>query len=127
VINLFIWTAESYLDITEKHIQPLYGYPLALSSFALPLEIMSKTFFPLLLCPILYYKDILSRENSILLVFYIISTAPYLKVSIPVLVIVVLIYLYTVKEFTGLEDNIATAPAGTLSFILTYIVVLAVF
>lgn len=112
--------------MTEMEIQPFYGYPVAIITLFLPLETIAVTEIPLIFAPILYFEAFLSRDNTILLVLYIFSTAPYIEVSIPILLLTAGPYIYTVKKVTGLENKIATAPAGTVSVILTYAVALTV-
>lgn len=126
MVGFIIWSAESYLDITKRKIQPMYGYPLVFSTFALAPRTIALTSIPLIFGPLLYYYGEISKENTILFIIYVISTAPYLIISIPALVIVYTLYMYAVKKVTGLKTDIATAPAGTIAFVLTYIIALTV-
>lgn len=112
--------------MTEKEIQPLYGYPIVLITVFLPPETIALTAIPLLIAPILYYEAFLSKQNTILLVLYIFSTAPYIEIAIPLLIVTAGPYIYTVKKATGLEEKIAIAPAGTVSVLLTYAIALTV-
>ncbi|MFB6114874.1 MAG: hypothetical protein ABEK04_01170 [Candidatus Nanohalobium sp.] len=126
MINVFIWLAQAYLDMTEMEIQSLYGYPVLIITLFLPLETIAVTAIPLVFAPILYFQGVLSKDNTTLLVLYIFSTAPYIQISIPLLIITAGPYIYAVKRFTGLEEEIATAPAGTASVILTYAIALTI-
>lgn len=120
VVNVFVWLAESYLDVTEREIQPLYGYPVVIASIYLPLETIALLGVPLTVAATLFFTTDISKQNFILLVLYSLSTAPFTLIAFPVLALTTAAYLYSMEEITGLEENIATAPAGLTAVILTY-------
>lgn len=119
-MNLFVWTAESYLDVTKRDIQALYGYPVIFASINLSIETLATLAVPLAFVPVLYFMTEISRQNTVLLTLYLLSTAPYTALAVPVLAVTTGIYIYGMRKITGLEEGIATAPAGLTAVIITY-------
>jgi hypothetical protein len=106
--------------MTKRDIQALYGYPVILASVNLSLETLALLAVPLAFVPILYFLTEISWQNTVLLTLYILSTAPYTAIAFPVLAVTAGIYIYGMKKITGLEEGIATAPAGLTAVVITY-------
>lgn len=106
--------------MTERDIQAFYGYPVILASVNLSLGTLAFLAIPLAFVPVLYFTTDISEQNTILLTLYILSTAPFTLIAVPVLAVTAGTYIYSMKKITGLEEGIVTAPAGLTAVIITY-------
>jgi hypothetical protein len=121
-INVFIWVAESHLELSEGRIQTFYAYPSALALLFLPARTVALTAFPLLAIALVYYYTSLSEKSRVLLIIYILSSAPFLKISLLVFGAVAITYKEVLRRFLDLEEIHMLAPAATASIIITYLI-----
>lgn len=121
-VNIFIWIAESYLELSKGKVEAFYVYPTALALLFLPARTIALTALPLLVIALAYYYTDLTSKSRTLLIIYILSSAPFLKISLLVFGAVAITYKKALGTSLDIDDTVILAPAATISIILTYLI-----